>query len=127
MQSGVEALLDHGGADALAARVVAVVDREQRPARRDRGGRERSCREVADAARYAADRPRLTSADDVAVGALRGRPPPRSPSNRTIAWSTRPDRIRSRSSRLPMSLGDPAQGLGPMEQVGDLLGALGDR
>ena len=28
----------------------------------------------------------------------------RSPSNRTIAWSTRPDRIRSRSSRLPMSV-----------------------
>ena len=37
----VEALLDDGGADVLAARVVAVVDREERPAGGDRGGRER--------------------------------------------------------------------------------------
>ena len=41
--------------------------------------------------------------DGRAVRVRAGRPPPRSASKRTIAWSTRPDRIRSRSSRLPMS------------------------
>ena len=49
------------------------------------------------------DRPRLTSAATWPSGCWR-KTAARSPSNRTIAWSTRPDRIRSRSSRLPMSL-----------------------
>ena len=60
----VEALLDDGGPDVLAARVVAVVDREERSARGDRRGRERAVREARGrSSRYAADRPRLTSAD----------------------------------------------------------------
>ena len=45
----VEAFLDDGGADVLAARVVAVVDREQRLEGGHRGRRQRSLREVADA------------------------------------------------------------------------------
>ena len=51
MQIGVEAFLDDRGPDVLAARVVAVVDGEERPAGGDGGGRQRPRREVADAAR----------------------------------------------------------------------------
>ena len=100
----VEALLDDRGADVLAARVVAVADGEQRPARGDGGALDRRPRrEVADAGEVA----RRQAAADLGDGVPSGRrrkTAARSPSNRTMAWSTRPARIRSRSSRLPMSL-----------------------
>ena len=86
------------------ARVVAVVDGEQRSARRrsaaagsDRAGKSRTRDEV---------RRRQAAAD---LGAMtvpsgwRRKTAPRSASNSTMAWSTSPERIRSRSSRLPMS------------------------
>ena len=41
MQTGVEALLDDGGAEVAGARVVAVADREHRPPSGDRGRAER--------------------------------------------------------------------------------------
>ena len=50
---GVEALLDDRRPHALGARVVAIVDREQRPAGRDGLALERSVREVADAGQEA--------------------------------------------------------------------------
>ena len=62
----------------------------------DRAGKSRTA-EV-----YSDESPRVTSAVTL-PSAWRRNTAPRSPSKRTIAWSTRPARIRSRSSRLPMS------------------------
>ena len=106
----VEALLDDGGADVLAARVVAVVDGEQRPAGGDGGGRQRPLREVADARD---ERRRQAAADlgaDVAVGMLeedrgRGRPrtgPSRGRRGRTGSGRGRAGcRCRSRRGAAP--------------------------
>ena len=77
------------------------------------------------AARYSADSPRLTSATAWPSGRRR-KTAARSPSNRTMAWSTRPARIRSRSSRLPMSPATRRRASARWSEVGDLLLAAGD-
>ena len=99
----VEALLDDRGTDALAARVVAVVDREHRTSRGDRQGRERHAPGTRGRSRDSSPTGRGSPRRRRCRPGAGGRPPPRSASNRTIAWSTRPDRMRSRSRRLPMS------------------------
>ena len=98
----VVALLDHGGPDVGPARVVGVVDGEQRSTRGDGRGGQRPVLDGPHRARYPADRLRLTSAASLPSG-RRMKTAARSASNRTMAWSTRPIRMRSRSSRLPMS------------------------
>ena len=86
-----------------AAGVVAVVDREQRTASGHGLRRARTRPGARGCGRgMPSERPRLTSAT-VRPSRRRRKTAPRSPSKSTIAWSTRPDRIRSRSSRLPMS------------------------
>ncbi len=121
----VEALLDDGRPDALAARVVSVADREQRLERRPTGGgRQRPLREVADAGEV---RGRQAAADlgrHVAVGMLEEDGGP-------IALE-QDHRVVDQAGQDPVEVEpaadvarDAAQRLGPMEQVGDLVGALG--
>ena len=125
VQSGVEALLDDGGPDVVAARVVAVVDGEDRPA----SGRRRPPAATAPGTRgrsrgSAADSPRLTSATDVAVRALEEH-------RRAIALE-QDHRVVDQAGQDPVEVepaadvaGHPAQGLRAVEQVRHLLGALG--
>ena len=120
----VEALLDDGGPDVLAAWVVAIVDREQRLEGGHRGGRQRSLREVADARD---ERRRQVSRDlgaDVAIGMLEEDGGP-------IALE-QDHRVVDQAGQDPVEIepasdvgGDATERLRPMEKVRDLVGSLG--
>ena len=121
---GVEALLDDRRPDALAARVVSVVDREQRLERGHRGGRQRPLREVANAGDIRRRQVAAHLGRHVAIGMLEEDGGP-------IALE-QDHRVVDQAGQDPVEV-EPAADvgrhaakcLGSMEQVGDLVGALG--
>ena len=121
----VEALLDDRRPDVVAARVVAVADREQRPVGLDGGGRQRSGGERrGGCSRYVVDSPRLTSAAMLPVVALQE-------DGRGVALE-QDHRVVDQAGQDPVEVepaadvaGDPAERLRPVEQVVDLVGAPG--
>ena len=123
---GVEALLDDGRADVRATRVVAIAHREQRPPGGHRGRRAGTGRGRRAWRRgKPADRPRLTSAVSCAVGAAQedGRPVGLEQDHRVVHQAGQdPVQVEAAADVA----GDAAQGLGAVEQVGDLVLATGD-
>ena len=120
----VEAFLDDGRADILAARIVAVVDGEQRLEGGHRGGRQRSLREVADARDERRRQVAGHLGADVAIGMLEE-------DGGAVALE-QDHRVVDQAGQDPVEVEpaadvgrDAAQRLRAMEQVGDLVGALG--
>ena len=120
---GVEALLDDRGTDALAARVVAVVDGEERTAlrRRPRPGSDIG-REVADAREVGRRQAAADLGDGAAVGALE--------EDRAAVGLEQDHGVVDEAGEDPVEVEaaadvarDPVERLGPMELVGDLLRA----
>ena len=120
----VEPLLDHGGTDVLAARVVAVVDREERPQGRHRGGGERPWREDADAGQVGRRQPAADLGLDAPVRLLEedGCPVALEQDHGVIDQAGQdPVEVEPAADIA----GDAAQRLGSMEEMGDLVRAAG--
>ena len=119
----VEAFLDDGGAGILAARIVAIVDREQRLA----GGRPRRPAVIAPGSRARSRRMPPTGRDhlgaDVAIGMLKedGGPIAFEQDHRVVDQAECPTQVEP----APDIGGDAAQCLRPMKKVRDLVGTLG--
>ena len=119
----VEPLLDDGGPDALAARVVAVADREQRPAGGDGGGSAATASGMSRMLlRYVVGQAAADLADRVAVRTQE--------EDRAAVALEQHHRVIHQPGQDPVEIepradvaGDPAERLRPMEQVGDLVGA----
>ena len=121
----VEALLHHGRADVGAARVVAIVGREQRTAGSDRVVREASCREIADGREVGGRQASTDLGDDPAVGLAQEH-------GGAVALEQH-HRVADEAGQDPIEVQaaadvarHPPQRLGPVEQVGDLLLASDD-
>ena len=124
MHSGVEAFLDDGRPDVLAARVVAVVDREQRATSGDRRRRQRPRRDPRMLAEVGGRQSAADLGDGTAVLALEEH-------RRAIAVE-QDHRMVDQAGQDPVEVepaadvaGHPAQRLGAVEQVGHLVGSLG--
>ena len=120
----VEPFLDDGGADVLAARVVAVADREERPARGDRGRRQGPGRDVADAVQVGRRQAAADLGRDVAVALLEeDRCPVAFEQHHGVVDQPGQDPVQVEPAADVA--GDPAERLGPVEQVPDRLRPLG--
>ena len=122
----VEALLDHCGTDVLATRVVAVVDREERPQGRHRRGRERSWREDADAGQVCRRQAPADLGLDAAVGLLEedGCPVALEQDHGVIDQAGQDPVEVEPAADIAR---DAAQGLGSMEEMGDLVARVAHR
>ena len=120
----VEPFLDDGGADVLAARVVAVADREERPARGDRGRRQGPGRDVADAVQIGRRQATADLGRHVAVALLEeDRSPVAFEQHHGVVDEPGQDPVQVEPAADVA--GDPAERLGPVEQVPDRLRPLG--
>ena len=118
----VEPLLDHRGSDVLAARVIPVLDREQRPSQRHRRRRERSRRKVADAGQIGGRQAAADVRDHMPVAVLEeDRGPVALEQDHGVVDEAGQDPVEVESAADVA--GHAAQRLGTVEEVGDLLGA----